>query len=110
MRLRAAVDGEWDSIVATIIAQAKAGDMQAASLLASRLTPAPRSVGPTIEGLDIDPGLPPAGRMKAIGMATMAGEISPDQAKILSDLILAEVQMTQLSEIEARLSDLERSR
>lgn len=83
--------------------------MQAATLLASRLTPAPRSVGPVVE-LEINPSLSPAERMKAVSAATMAGEISPDQAKILSDLILAEVQMTQLSEIEARLSDLERSR
>ena len=56
---------------------AKAGDMQAASLLANRLAPVSMSVGPVVE-LDIDPDLSPIQRMQAITAATLAGMISPN--------------------------------
>ena len=105
-KLRDAVSPEWPHIVETIIGMAKAGDMQAATLLANRLAPVPKSVGPVVE-LDIDADLSPVQRMQAITAAALAGEVSPDQAKALADLIAIEVQLGELSAIEQRLKALE---
>ena len=60
-KLRDAVNPAWDDIVRAVIEQAKAGDMQAVTILANRVAPVPKSVGPAIQ-LDIDPTLNPAGR------------------------------------------------
>jgi hypothetical protein len=37
----------------------------------------------------------------------LAGEVSPDQARILADLITAEVQLIELTELEGRIAALE---
>jgi hypothetical protein len=108
-KLRDAVSPEWPHIVETIIGMAKAGDMQAATLLANRLAPVPKSVGPVVE-LDIGPDLSPVQRMQAITAAALAGEVSPDQAKALADLITIEVQLIELTALEARIAALEGNR
>ena len=108
-KLRDAVSPEWPHIVETIIGMAKAGDMQAATLLANRLAPVPKSVGPVVE-LDIDPDLSPFDRMQAITAAALAGLISPDQAKVLADLIAIELQFGELAALETRIAALEGSR
>lgn len=105
-KLRDAVNPAWDDIVRAVIEQAKAGDMQAVTILANRVAPVPKAVGPAIQ-LDIDPSLNPAERLRAITAATLAGEVSPDQARILADLITAEVQLIELTELEGRIAALE---
>lgn len=108
-KLREAAAPEWDGIIRTVIELAKAGDMSAAQFLANRLAPAPKAVAPVIE-IDVDGDLSAAERVRAIVGAAMEGRISPDQAKTLVDVIATETQLTQLGEIEGRLSALESKR
>jgi hypothetical protein len=108
-KLRDAVNPAWDDIVRAVIDQARAGDMQAVQILANRVAPVPKAVGPAVQ-LDIDPDQNPADRLRAVMAATLGGEISPDQAKILADLIATEVQLIELTVLEGRIAALEGNR
>lgn len=108
-RLRDAVGPEWDSIVETLINAAKAGDMRAVEILASRVAPADKPTGPCIR-LDIPPELDHAERARRVTQSVIDGELSPDQGKLVMDLISQSVQLAEFQALEQRIQQLEKTR
>ena len=108
-KLRERVGPEWDEIVSAVISAAKGGDMRAVEILATRVAPADKAVGPCIR-LDIPPELDHAERARRIVQAVADGDLSPDQAKTVMDLITASVQLAELQEMETRIAQLEAKR
>ena len=108
-KLRDLTAPEWPSIVETLISQAKSGDMRAVEIIASRCAPADKAVGPCIR-LDIPPGVPHAERARRIVQAVTDGELPPDQAKTVMELITASVQLAEFQALEKRITELEARR
>jgi hypothetical protein len=104
-RLREAVDEEFDAIVKTIMDAAKAGDMQAASLLLARVVPAMKPIqGPIKVNM---PGETLTEKAGAILDAVSRGELSSADAKQLLDGLGQVARITEIDELERRLAALE---
>jgi hypothetical protein len=104
-RLREAVGEEFDAIVKVILGAAKAGDMQAASLLLSRVVPA---IKPVQEPMKVDmPGDTLTEKAGAILDAVSRGELAPADAKLLLDGLGAVVKITEMDELLKRIEVLE---
>jgi hypothetical protein len=104
-RLREAISEEFDAIVQTIMGAAKAGDMQAASLLLSRVVPA---VKPVQDPVKVDmPGETLTQKAGAILGAVSRGELSPADAKLLLDGLAGVAKITEIDELTKRIEALE---
>jgi hypothetical protein len=96
-------------IVSAVIAQALSGDTGVARLILERLMPAPRGRPITLKlpavasAQDIDSALTTL--LRAVG----AGELSPDEAKIVCELLSAKRESIELAEFDRRLRALEQS-
>ena len=108
-KLREQVGPEWDAIVSAVILAAKGGDMRAVEILATRVAPPEKAVGPCIR-LDIPPEIDHAERARRIVQAVVDGHLPPDQGKVVMDLISQSVQLTELQEMEQRIAQLEQRR
>lgn len=96
-----------EAVVKAVIEKAKEGDMQAARIIVDRICP-PRK-GRTVEirlpdTVDSD-GVAKA--QSAVLLAASEGEITPDEAKILADIIEARRKAIETTELEARIARLE---
>lgn len=89
-------------VSAKVVAMALEGDMQAASLVLSRVHPPLRPRSETVT-FDLNPDAPVAEQAKQIIMATACGQIDPDTCKMLMDCLSAFVG---LKDVETLLSHM----
>lgn len=105
-RLRASIAADVPDILAGLVAAAKGGDAQAAKLILERIFPAVKPVEQTQE-LD----LPEGGTLTAQGRAVLAavagGELAPSQGAQLLAAIGSLARVSEIDELEARLTKLE---
>ena len=104
---REKLGGELDAILERVVAAAKAGDMQAISLILSRTCPPLRPRGEPVP-------LPALGKAKsfselarAILAAIAAGDLSPDQGSDLLGALVSATKIVESDELAARLTALE---
>jgi hypothetical protein len=104
-RLREAVGKEFDAILAALISQAKAGEMQAASLLLHRVVPA---IKPVQEPVKVDiSGDTLTQKAGAILDAVGHGKLSPSDAKLLLDGLGQVSRIIELDDLVRRVEALE---
>ena len=94
------------NIAGVVVAAAKEGDLHAAGLVLSRVMP---TLAPQAEKVqfDLDPSAPLAEQVEQVLAATAAGEIAPDNAKQIIDLVGALGAIRQMDDVEQRLAALE---
>ena len=105
-KLRASIAGEVPEILASLVVAAKGGDVQAARLILERVLP---PVKATEQAVALQ--LPEGGTLTAQGRAVMsavaAGTLAPGQGAQLLAAIGTLAKVTEIDELEARLSKLE---
>lgn len=105
--LRRAIATDAPDILAALIEQAKAGDVQAARVLLDRILP---SLKPESAPVHV-PGLADAGslaeRAESVLQAVGAGDVPPDVAAALVAAVGALARIHELDEIERRIATLE---
>lgn len=104
-RIRQMIGDDLPRILATLRDRALDGDVQAASLLLSRCLPALRPTSAAVE-------LPGAGdtlsqRAEAISAAAFTGELPPDTAADLMNVLASQARIKEVAELEARIAALE---
>lgn len=93
-------------IVQMVLQKAKDGDLQAASLVMSRVLPVLSSQTEKVV-FDLDPTAPLAAQTQQVLKAISQGEVSADVGKQIIETIGALGSIRQMDEIEARLAKLE---
>jgi Family of unknown function (DUF5681) len=105
-RLRACIAADVPDILAKLIQAAKDGDVQAARLILERVLP---PVKPIEQATELQ--LPAGGTLTAQGRAVLsavaAGELAPGQGAQLLAAIGSLARVTEIDDIEARLTKLE---
>ena len=105
-RLRASLAGDVPDILAGLVMAAKGGDVQAARLVLERILPPIKAIEQAVELQ-----LPSGGTLTAQGHAVLSavamGELAPGQGAALLGAIGTLARVTEIDEIEARLSKLE---
>lgn len=104
-RVAKAFDHEFDAIGEAIVKRAKAGDMAAASLYLSRVEPPLRPKAERVT-FKLDPAAPRHEQAAQIVAAVSAGELSPDDAKLLIDCIAAAASLHKLDTFEDELRQM----
>jgi hypothetical protein len=102
------LDGEAKAIARKAIEKALEGDMAALRLCLERLLPPRRDRPVTFELPKIESVNDLANASSAILEACAAGTLSPGEAVEVMGLISAHVRVLEMTEIEARLSALEK--
>ena len=103
-RLRMAMSGSLDEIVAVVRQRALEGDMRAADLILSRCLSPLRASDPMVTlPLTGDPGAD----AKIITQAAGAGEIGPGTAQQFMSAVVGQTRVLEVTEILARLEILE---
>lgn len=101
-RFRKLVDTDLPGIVQTLVANAKAGDTQAAKVLADRLVPA---LKPTSDSMSLKVSGTLTEQGAAIVAAMTSGKVTPDQAKSAMDVILAQSHLIDQADIITQLNE-----
>jgi len=102
---RAMLD-EANEITRIVVAKAKDGDLQAASLVLSRVLPALSTQTEKVQ-FDLDPTAPLAAQVEQVLLAISTGEVSPDIGKQIIETISALGAIRQMDDIEQRIAALE---
>jgi hypothetical protein len=100
-------DGEAEGIFAQVVASARGGDMKAADIILSRVWPH-RKGRPV--AFSVPPVASPADVLEAhsaILVAVGNGQITPEEATLLSGLLENKRKALETVEIESRLAKLE---
>ena len=100
-------DGEAEGIFAQVVASARGGDMKAADIILSRVWPH-RKGRPV--AFSVPPVASPADVLEAhsaILVAVVNGQITPEEATLLSGLLENKRKALETVEIESRLAKLE---
>lgn len=104
-KLRASLDPEVPGIIETVVAAAKAGDMQAARIILERVLP-PIKATEAPQPLDL-----PVGSLTDQGRAVLAsvasGELAPSQGAQLMTAIGTLARVAEIDELSARMAALE---
>lgn len=93
-------------IAGVVVAKAKEGDLQAASLVLARVMPTLAAQAEKVQ-FDLDPAAPLAQQVEQVLAATAQGDIAPDNAKRIIEAIGALGAIRHMDEIESRLAALE---
>lgn len=93
-------------IAGVVVAKAKEGDLQAASLVLARVMPTLSAQAERVE-FDLDPSAPLAKQVEQVLSATSNGELSTDHAERIIKAIGALGAIRQMDEFESRLAALE---
>lgn len=105
-RLRASIASDVPDILAGLVTAAKSGDVQAARLILERVLPPVKAIEQAVAL-----SLPEGGTLTAQGRAVMsavaAGTLAPGQGAQLLAAIGTLAKVTEIDELEARLSKLE---
>ena len=107
MRLNSEMAKHASSIAQVVIDAAKDGDMHAANLVLSRVTPTLSSRAPEIE-FNLDTDQSPADQVAQVLRACADAELSPEHAKIIIDGINSLSALRQVESFELRLEALEK--
>jgi hypothetical protein len=97
---------QGSEVARVVVGKALEGDMTAASLVLTRLSPPLRPQAEKVQ-FELDPDAPIADQAKQILMAVSEGRIDPDTARILFDCCSAFVG---LKDVESFLGELKRMR
>ena len=105
-KLRASIAADVPEILAGLVTAAKGGDIQAARLLLERVLPPVKSIEQAVELQ-----LPDGGTLTAQGRnvlsAVASGDLAPGQGAMLLSAIGSLARITEIDEMEARLTRLE---
>lgn len=105
-KFRDQVNAAIPGIVANLVQQAQAGDMQAVQMILARVIP---PLKPTSDPAKLP--MPRSGSLSDRGeriiAAAMAGTVAPDEAKALIDVLSAQAKLIEQSEIAQRLEAIE---
>ena len=106
-RLRAAIQGDAEQIIQSLITQAKGGDTAAAKLLLDRVCPAlkPEAQAVDLEQLATGSLIEKAG---AVLSAAGAGELAPDVAAQLVQSVATLAKVAEIDQLQQRLESLEK--
>lgn len=107
-KLRKAIEQDAPDILTAVIAQAKAGDMQAAKVLLDRVVPAlkPQAQTVTVPGMEDAQGL--ADKALAALSAAAGGDIPADTAAQLVQAIGTVGRVVEIDDLERRIAALEK--
>ena len=105
-RLRATIASDVPEILAGLVAAAKGGDIQAARLILERVLPPVKAIEQAVE-LSLPDGGTLTAQGRAVLSAVAAGDLSPGQGAQLLAAIGTLARVTELDELEARLTKLE---
>src|SRR6266700_889628 len=110
MALEELLDGEAEGLTRTVIGKALEGDMAALRLCLDRLLPPRRERPITFDLPKIESAKDAQAASSAILAACAAGDLSPGEATAVMDLVSTYVRTLEATELEARLSALEKER
>lgn len=103
-KLRDSLTKDVPEILAALVAQAKAGDVQAARTVLDRCLP---SLRPVAAPVVVDLGQDLANAGAAVLVALSAGDIGTDQAHDLAGVLSALAKIKETTELESRIAALE---
>ena len=107
-QLRAAIEQDAPSIIAAMIEQAKAGDIQAAKALLDRVLPALKPESQAIDLPELVQAQSLADKAQTVIDSTGAGEISPSAAADMVSAIAGLARVVEVTALQQRLDELER--
>lgn len=93
-------------ITRVVIEAAKAGDLQAASLVLSRVCPPLKANAERVQ-FELDPTLPLADQAKQILAAIADGKVDPETGRTLINCLASVANIEAIADLEARLVLLE---
>lgn len=105
-RLRAAIAQHVPSILDQLVTAAQGGDVQAARLILERVLPPVKAVEQA-QALQLPDGGTLTAQGRAVLSAVAAGELAPGQGAQLLAAIGSLARVTEIDELEARLTKLE---
>ena len=105
-KLRASIADEVPQILAALVTAAKAGDVQAARLILERVLPPVKAIEQAV-ALQLPEGGTLTAQGKAVLSAVAAGTVAPGQGAQLLAAIGTLAKVTEIDELEARLTKLE---
>ena len=105
-KLRASIADEVPQILAALVTAAKAGDVQAARLILERVLPPVKAIEQAV-ALQMPEGGTLTAQGKAVLSAVAAGTLAPGQGAQLLAAIGTLAKVTEIDELEARLTKLE---
>jgi len=105
-RLRASLMADAPDILAGLVGAAKAGDVQAARLILERVLPPVRATEQAVE-LPLPEGGTLTAQGRSVLSAVASGVLAPSQGAMLLSAIGSLARVTEIDEIEARLTRLE---
>lgn len=97
---------DGSAIARQVIEAAKSGDMQAATLVLSRISPPLKARTEKVQ-FALDPDGPLTLQAQQVIAAVAEGKVAPDTGKVLMDCIAALAGIKGTDELEARLNELE---
>ncbi|WP_046080104.1 DUF5681 domain-containing protein [Halomonas sp. HG01] len=104
--LRRLMDGDAEAVAAKVLEAAKNGDLRAAELVLARCAPVHRPTQQPVT-FELDRDKPLADQGRDVMAAIAAGDLAPDQGRSLLDALAALAKVTEIDEIQRRLSELE---
>jgi hypothetical protein len=110
MAIEGLLDGEAERLTRKVIDKALEGDMAALRLCLDRLLPPRRERPITFDLPKIESAKDAQVASSAILAACAAGDLSPGEAAALMDLVSTYIRTFEATELEARLSTLEKER
>ena len=105
-KLRASIAADVPDILAGLVTAAKAGDMQAARLILERILPPIKAIEQAV-ALQLPEGGTLTAQGRAVLLAVAAGELAPSQGAALLGAIGTLARVTEIDELDARLTKLE---
>jgi len=106
MKVSRALEDDAPAIARVVIDAALEGDLQACSLVLSRVAPALRSESRTV-AFDFDPAAPVSAQVEQVLAAIASGAVPADVGKQIIDAIGTLSAVRASEELEARLAALE---
>lgn len=105
-RLRASIAADVPEILAGLVTAAKGGDIQAARLILERVLPPVKAIEQAV-ALQLPDGGTLTAQGRAVLLAVARGELAPSQGAALLGAIGTLARVTEIDEIETRLTKLE---
>lgn len=105
-KLTELLENEADKVIRVVIDSALGGDVQAASLVLSRIAPTLKAQAEKVS-FHFDKSLSMTEQVEHVLLAISQGELSPDTGKQIIESITLLAGMKQMDEFEQRLATLE---
>lgn len=102
------IRGACPEILAAVIEQAKAGDLQAAALILSRGVPPLKAAHEPVRILTAAAlaDMSPAQRADAVNVATMTGKLPPDVGQAILAGIQSQIAIVESTELAAEVAEM----